>query len=70
MVELAGKVSVYRDVYWDNGLGIMVSRGSSNKAMSKKILAFHGVKKILPGTTPAGLGFDEPGRINLTFRVL
>lgn len=33
-------------------------------------LAYHGVKKILPGTTPAGLGLDEPGRINLTFRVL
>jgi alkylated DNA repair protein (DNA oxidative demethylase) len=33
-------------------------------------LAFHGVKKILPDTTPAGLGFDEPGRINLTFRLL
>ena len=35
-----------------------------------KRLAFHGVKKILPGTTPPGLGFDEPGRINLTFRLL
>jgi alkylated DNA repair protein (DNA oxidative demethylase) len=33
-------------------------------------LAFHGVKKILPDTTPPGLGFDEPGRINLTFRLL
>ena len=33
-------------------------------------LAYHGVKKIIPGTTPPALGFDEPGRINLTFRVL
>lgn len=33
-------------------------------------LAYHGVRKILPGTTPPDLGFDEPGRINLTFRVL
>lgn len=36
-----------------------------------KRLAFHGVKKILPGTTPAGIGLDDsPGRINLTFRLL
>lgn len=35
-----------------------------------KRLAFHGVKKLLPNTTPPGLGFDEPGRINLTFRLL
>jgi DNA oxidative demethylase len=33
-------------------------------------LAYHGVKKILTGTTPPALGFDAPGRINLTFRVL
>jgi alkylated DNA repair protein (DNA oxidative demethylase) len=33
-------------------------------------LAYHGVKKIIPGTTPPDLGFDEPARINLTFRVL
>jgi alkylated DNA repair protein (DNA oxidative demethylase) len=32
-------------------------------------LAFHGVKKIIPGTTPPGLGL-EAGRINLTFRLL
>jgi alkylated DNA repair protein (DNA oxidative demethylase) len=35
-----------------------------------KRLAYHGVKKILPGTTPPDLGMPEPGRINLTFRVL
>lgn len=35
-----------------------------------KRLAYHGVKKILPGTTPPRLGFDEPGRINLTFRIV
>ena len=35
-----------------------------------KRLAFHGVKRIVPGTTPPGLGFDEPGRVNLTFRLL
>lgn len=29
-------------------------------------LRFHGVARILPGTAPAGLGFE--GRINLTFR--
>lgn len=33
-------------------------------------LAYHGVKRIIPGTTPAGLGFESPGRINLTFRRL
>ena len=33
-------------------------------------LAYHGVKKIIAGTTPRDLGFDEPGRINLTFRIL
>jgi DNA oxidative demethylase len=33
-------------------------------------LAYHGVKKILPGTTPTDLGLPEPGRINLTFRVV
>jgi alkylated DNA repair protein (DNA oxidative demethylase) len=35
-----------------------------------KRLAYHGVKKLLPGTTPPDLGLPEPGRINLTFRVL
>ena len=29
-------------------------------------LRYHGVSRILPGTAPAGLGFD--GRLNLTFR--
>lgn len=33
-------------------------------------LAYHGVKKILPGTTPLQLGLAEPGRINLTFRIV
>jgi alkylated DNA repair protein (DNA oxidative demethylase) len=33
-------------------------------------LAYHGVKKILKGTTPPNLGFDQPGRLNLTFRLL
>jgi alkylated DNA repair protein (DNA oxidative demethylase) len=33
-------------------------------------LAYHGVKKIMRGTTPAGLGLKEPGRLNLTFRIL
>jgi alkylated DNA repair protein (DNA oxidative demethylase) len=35
-----------------------------------KRLVYHGVRKILTGTTPADLGLPEPGRINLTFRVL
>lgn len=35
-----------------------------------KRLAYHGVKKLLPGTTQPDLGLPEPGRINLTFRVL
>ncbi|HEX8913553.1 MAG TPA: alpha-ketoglutarate-dependent dioxygenase AlkB [Humisphaera sp.] len=35
-----------------------------------KRLAYHGVRKVLPGTTPPNLGLPEPGRINLTFRVL
>lgn len=34
-----------------------------------KRLAYHGVRKILVGTSPDGLGLPEPGRINLTFRV-
>lgn len=33
-------------------------------------LAYHGVQKLLPGTTPQGLGLTDGGRINLTFRVL
>ena len=33
-------------------------------------LAYHGVTKILPGTTPDGIGLDEPGRVNLTFRLV
>ena len=35
-----------------------------------KRLAYHGVSKILPGTTPPGLGLAEGQRLNLTFRVL
>jgi alkylated DNA repair protein (DNA oxidative demethylase) len=34
-----------------------------------KRLAFHGVKKIIAGTTPPGIGLEQ-GRINLTFRLL
>jgi DNA oxidative demethylase len=33
-------------------------------------LAYHGVTKILKGTTPDWLGLREPGRLNLTFRIL
>ena len=33
-------------------------------------LAYHGVKKILPGTMPLGLPLAEPGRLSLTFRLL
>ena len=33
-------------------------------------LAYHGVSKLLPGTTPAGLGLGDGQRVNLTFRVL
>ena len=33
-------------------------------------LAYHGVQKILPGTTPPDLGLTGGGRINLTFRLL
>jgi alkylated DNA repair protein (DNA oxidative demethylase) len=33
-------------------------------------LAYHGVKKILPGTAPPALTLREPGRLNLTFRIL
>jgi alkylated DNA repair protein (DNA oxidative demethylase) len=32
--------------------------------------AYHGVTKIIKGTTPPELGFKEPGRVNLTFRIL
>ena len=32
-------------------------------------LAYHGVKKIILGTTPPELGFPEAGRLNLTFRI-
>jgi alkylated DNA repair protein (DNA oxidative demethylase) len=34
-----------------------------------KRLAYHGITKILKGTTPPELGFETPGRLNLTFRV-
>jgi hypothetical protein len=30
-----GAVSVYKDLYWSNGTGVMVSRGSSNKTISQ-----------------------------------
>jgi alkylated DNA repair protein (DNA oxidative demethylase) len=33
-------------------------------------LAYHGVTRLLRGTTPPELGFPAPGRLNLTFRVL
>jgi alkylated DNA repair protein (DNA oxidative demethylase) len=33
-------------------------------------LVYHGVTRILRGTTPPGLGLPGPGRLNLTFRVL
>jgi DNA oxidative demethylase len=33
-------------------------------------LAYHGVTRIIRGTTPPGLGFQTPGRLNLTFRIL
>jgi alkylated DNA repair protein (DNA oxidative demethylase) len=33
-------------------------------------LAYHGVKKILRGTTPEALALRAPGRLNLTFRIL
>jgi DNA oxidative demethylase len=32
-------------------------------------LAYHGVTKIIKGTMPPELGFKEPGRLNLTFRI-
>jgi len=35
-----------------------------------KRLAFHGVSKVLPGTTPPGLDLADGQRLNLTFRVL
>jgi alkylated DNA repair protein (DNA oxidative demethylase) len=35
-----------------------------------KRLAYHGITRIVSGTTPPGLGFDRPGRLNLTFRIL
>ena len=35
-----------------------------------KRLAYHGVTKILPGTSPRGIGLDEGGRMNLTFRIV
>src|SRR5262249_57536480 len=33
-------------------------------------LAYRGVTRILRGTTPPGLGFESPGLLNLTFRIL
>ena len=35
-----------------------------------KRLAYHGVKRIIADTTPPDLGLPEPGRVNLTFRML
>lgn len=35
-----------------------------------KRLSYHGVHKVLPGTTPPGLGLSAGGRVNLTFRLL
>lgn len=32
-------------------------------------LVYHGVKTLHPGTTPPELRLDEPGRLNLTFRL-
>lgn len=32
-------------------------------------LAYHGVKKVLPGTCPSDVHLPEPGRLNLTFRL-
>ena len=33
-------------------------------------LAYHGVTRLVRGSTPAELGFRSPGRLNLTFRIL
>lgn len=33
-------------------------------------LAYHGVARLLPNTTPTGLGLADGQRINLTFRVI
>lgn len=33
-------------------------------------LAYHGVTRLVKGTTPPELDFDYPGRLNLTFRIL
>jgi DNA oxidative demethylase len=33
-------------------------------------LAYHGITRLVRGTTPAELGFRIPGRLNLTFRIL
>ncbi len=33
-------------------------------------LVYHGVTKLVRGTTPPELGFPSPGRLNLTFRIL
>jgi alkylated DNA repair protein (DNA oxidative demethylase) len=35
-----------------------------------KRLAYHGITKITKGTTPPELEFEQPGRLNLTFRVM
>ena len=51
-----------QDVVLDSGDLVLFGRSMR--------LAFHGVKKILTGTTPTALGLREPGRLNLTFRIL
>jgi alkylated DNA repair protein (DNA oxidative demethylase) len=33
-------------------------------------LAYHGVRRLVRGTTPPELGLPAPGRLNLTFRIL
>jgi alkylated DNA repair protein (DNA oxidative demethylase) len=32
-------------------------------------LAYHGITSLIEGTTPEELGFEVPGRLNLTFRI-
>lgn len=46
------------------GSGDLVIFGRSKR------LAYHGVKKVFAGTTPANLKMKAPARINLTFRIL
>jgi alkylated DNA repair protein (DNA oxidative demethylase) len=46
----------------ESGTAVLFGRG--------KRLAYHGVSRLVRGTTPAELGLEAPGRLNLTFRVL